>query len=74
MKLLVIIPAYNEEQTLLAIIKKVTELPFAKEIIIVDYGFTDSTTRILSNYKDKHGFKIVRHNSNQGKGMAILED
>ena len=71
LKLSVIIPAYNEEQTLLAIIKKVTEIPLDKEIIIVDDGSTDSTPRILSNHKDKHGFKIVRHNSNQGKGMAI---
>ena len=71
LKLSIIIPAYNEEQTLLTIIKKFTEIPLDKEIIIVDDGSTDSTPRILSNYKDKYGFKIVRHNSNQGKGMAI---
>lgn len=74
LKLSVIIPAYNEDQTLLTIIKKVTEIPLDSEIIIVDDGSTDSTPRILSNYKNKHSFKISRYKSNQGKGIAILGD
>jgi glycosyltransferase involved in cell wall biosynthesis len=74
LKLSLIIPSYNEEQALLTIIKKVTGIPFNKEIIIVDDVFIDSTPRIFSNHKDKRDIKIVRHNSNQGKEMAILED
>ncbi len=71
MKLSVIIPTYNEEQTLSLIIKKVIEVPLDKEIIIVDDGSTDSTPEILERYKNRKGFKILRHGSNQGKGMAI---
>lgn len=71
MKLSVIIPVYNEEQTLPVIIKKVIEVSLDKEIIIVDDGSTDSTPEILERYKDEKDLKIIRHKSNQGKGMAI---
>ena len=71
MKLSVIIPVYNEEQTLPVIIKKVIEVSLDKEIIIVDDGSTDSTPEILQRYKDEKDLKIIRHKSNQGKGMAI---
>ena len=47
LKLSVIIPAYNEEQTLPAIITKVTDILLDRELIIVDDGSTESTPRIL---------------------------
>lgn len=71
MKLSVIIPSFNEEQTLPIIIKKVHDVPFKKEILIVDDGSTDGTTKILENLKHRHGFKILKHESNMGKGMAV---
>lgn len=71
MKLSVIIPTYNEEKTLPAIIKKVNEVSLDKEIIIVDDGSTDSTLKILEEYRYRNDFKILRHDTNQGKGTAI---
>jgi len=71
MKLSVIIPAYNEEKTLPVILKQVIDVPFDKEIIIVDDGSTDGTPKILKQYHHIKGIKIIRHQSNKGKGMAV---
>jgi glycosyltransferase involved in cell wall biosynthesis len=74
MKLSIIIPVFNEKKTILEILKKIEKvnlanLNFEKEIIIVDDGSTDGTREILENLKEK--YKIVFHDKNQGKGMAI---
>ena len=49
MKLSIIIPVYNEEKTLLELLKRVekVELPVKKEIIIVDDGSKDNTRNVL---------------------------
>ena len=47
MKLSVIIPAYNEKNTILEVIRRVMDVPVEKEIIIVDDGSTDGTSEIL---------------------------
>jgi len=72
-KLSIIIPTYNEETTILEIIKRVLKsntLGLTKEIIIVDDKSTDNTKKILKNIK-KRNIKILFHKSNQGKGSAI---
>jgi glycosyltransferase involved in cell wall biosynthesis len=70
MKLSIIIPAYNEEKTILKILGRIdkVKLPWEKEVIIVDDASTDKTREILKNIKDK---KVVYHNKNMGKGHAI---
>ena len=73
MKVSIIIPAYNEEKTILEVIsrvKKVKLKDITKEIIIVDDFSTDNTKRILSNLKDS-SIKIFFHQKNHGKGAAI---
>ncbi|MCM8821183.1 MAG: glycosyltransferase family 2 protein [Candidatus Omnitrophica bacterium] len=75
MKLSVIIPAYNEKDTVLAIIDKVISLPIEKEIIVVDDGSTDGTREVLleiekSKVKNQN-FKIIFKGKNEGKGAAI---
>ena len=45
MKLSVVIPVYNEKETILALISRVNNVPLEKEIIIVDDCSTDGTTR-----------------------------
>lgn len=75
MLLSVLIPVYNEEATLKAIIKKVQEAPLpdgmSKEIVIVDDGSTDGTSEILASFKDVPGLLIARQ-ANQGKTGALL--
>ena len=75
MKLSVVIPAYNEESTIEAIIAKVqaASLPggLTREIVIVDDGSKDRTADILSRFADQADTVIV-HQSNQGKTAALL--
>ncbi len=70
MKLSIIIPVYNEVGTILQIIEKVKETPFDKEIIVVDDGSNDGTGNRLKEKGD--GIIVLFHESNQGKGAAIL--
>ncbi len=71
-KVSIIIPVYNEKNTLLPLLEKVEEAKFAgleKEIILVDDASTDGSSEILKELKDK--YKIIFHKENQGKGAAI---
>lgn len=66
----VIMPIYNEKATLPEILQSVLAVPVDKEIIVVDDGSTDGTGEFLKNISDK-GIKVVRYESNRGKGSAI---
>jgi len=71
MKLSIIIPVFNEQDTINEIIKRVKKvnLPkFTKEIIVVNDGSTDATKKKLTNIK---AIKIINLSHNQGKGSAI---
>jgi glycosyltransferase involved in cell wall biosynthesis len=75
MILSVIIPVYNEEQTVEALIESVrnVQLPLGveKEIIIVNDGSKDKTWKILNRFENTPGIKIF-HQDNQGKTGALL--
>ncbi len=72
MKLSIIIPVYNEEFTLLEILKKIWKININKEIIIVNDGSTDETKNILKSLNKKYYSKIIHHKKNLGKGAAII--
>jgi len=74
MVLSIIIPVYNEKNTIPEILKRIeqvslNEFSFKKEIIVIDDGSTDSTKDILKGLEDK--YKIIYHPKNKGKGAAI---
>lgn len=72
MKLSVIIPVFNEEKTILEILKRVEKVKIPKiekEIVIVDDFSTDGTRGILEKVKGRH--KVYYHKKNLGKGAAI---
>jgi len=71
MKLSVLMPIYNEENTLAQIIKKIIEVPIEKEIIMVDDCSTDNTKNILRKYENIKNIKIIYLSKNRGKGYAI---
>jgi len=75
MKLSVIIPVFNEENTISEILKKVhgVKIPnVSTEIIVVDDGSTDSTESEIRNSKfEIRNFKYIRHKTNKGKGAAV---
>ena len=55
MLLTVIMPLYNEEETVAEIIKKVLALPLDLEIIIIDNASTDDTGKIIQRLGKIHG-------------------
>lgn len=80
-KLSVIIPAFNEENTIRAIISRIELLPINKEIVAVDDGSRDRTGLLLDDLKmsfDQNktqssvvSFKVIHHQKNFGKGAAV---
>jgi glycosyltransferase involved in cell wall biosynthesis len=71
MKLSVVIPALNEERTIRGVLETVLETRYDKEIIVVDDGSTDSTPRILEEFKTSQGITVLRHPNRRGKGAAL---
>lgn len=73
MKLSIIIPAYNEQTTILQLLDKVkkVELPenIQKEIIIIDDYSVDGTKEILKKLECQ--YSVIYHDKNRGKGAAI---
>ena len=66
----IIIPCYNEEQTIKVIIGRIKNIKInlKKEIIVVDDGSTDNSLNLLKSIK---GITLISHDINQGKGAAI---
>ncbi|MGB5932096.1 MAG: glycosyltransferase family 2 protein [Anaerolineae bacterium] len=71
MKLSIIMPVYNERETISEILQRVREVDLPKEIIVVDDGSTDGTREILRREEGKEETVVVYHGKNQGKGAAI---
>jgi len=72
MKLSVIIPCYNEKDTILEILRRVEAVDLEKEIIIVDDHSTDGTRELLSNISSERA-KVIFRDGERGKGAAIRE-
>lgn len=70
-RLSVLIPCYNERETIEEIVRQVQATGRAEEIIIVDDGSTDGTRDVLLPLDGQNGVKIVLHERNQGKGAAV---
>jgi glycosyltransferase involved in cell wall biosynthesis len=72
MKLSVVIPVYNEKNTIKTIVNQVqgVNIELDKEIILVDDGSTDGTQEILKELKSEV-VKVFIHEKNQGKGNAL---
>jgi glycosyltransferase involved in cell wall biosynthesis len=72
MVLSVIIPVFNEATTIEEILKRVSAVPLAKELIIVDDCSQDGTREMLSRLAGQYdNVKVVYHEKNRGKGCAI---
>ncbi|MCF8079358.1 MAG: glycosyltransferase family 2 protein [Desulfobacterales bacterium] len=71
MKLSILIPVFNEENTLQALLDRVLDSPFQKEVLVVDDGSTDRTPKILEGFQGREGVLLFRHDRNRGKGAAL---
>ena len=69
----IIIPVFNEEKTIIEVLKKLNDikfLRFEKEIIVVDDGSNDSTPKLLLDNKKLYK-SLYTNKSNLGKGAAV---
>ncbi len=71
MNVTVIIPVYNEVNTIEEILRRVEAENIATEILIVDDGSTDGTRKKLDSMIEDAHLRIFLHEHNQGKGAAV---
>lgn len=70
MRLSIVVPVFNERNTVETILERIEQTEFEKEIIIIDDGSTDGTREILQEkYAERH--KVLYHQKNMGKGAAL---
>ncbi len=70
-KLSIIIPVYNEQNTLRTLLARVEAVDYEKEIVLVDDGSTDGTREIVQDYQGQDGYTVLMHSKNLGKGAAL---
>ena len=74
-KLSIIIPVFNEEKTILEILKKIKESLSGEnnyEVIVIDDGSRDNTLKLLENNKSLYN-KLIINEINKGKGFAVIK-
>lgn len=72
-RLSVVIPVYNERDTLLDLLERVRSVDIPKEIILVDDGSTDGTRELIRESVERRldGVRVFYHDANRGKGAAV---
>lgn len=77
-RLSIVIPAYNEEATILLLLEKIKEVcllnDIKKELVIVNDFSTDTTGLLIADFMSKNpemDIKYVEHQKNKGKGAAV---
>ena len=71
MKLSVVIPIYNERDSLAELLARVRAVDVDKEIICVDDCSTDGTREILAEEAQRGDLVVIEHPVNRGKGAAV---
>jgi glycosyltransferase involved in cell wall biosynthesis len=67
MKILIIIPAFNEGENLGKLLRKVSSVTSLKDVLVVDDGSLDETSIIAKRL----GSQVLTFRNNQGKGLAL---
>jgi glycosyltransferase involved in cell wall biosynthesis len=67
----VIVPVFNERDTIAEVIRRVQDQPFDKELIVVDDCSTDGTRELLEQTEWSDNVHVFYHSRNQGKGAGI---
>jgi glycosyltransferase involved in cell wall biosynthesis len=68
----IVVPVYNEAQTLREVVRKVLAVPCLLEVVIVDDGSTDGTSEVAQQLAEMHPqVRTIRHSTNRGKTAAL---
>lgn len=71
MNISVVMPVYNEANTIQEIIRRVLATGLVSELVIVDDGSKDGTRDLLAGMNGRDGIRVILHEKNQGKGAAV---
>lgn len=74
MRISVVVPVYNEEETVAQVLESLAKVPLDLEVVVVDDASTDRTWEILQELRAREEFasyRFVRHDHNQGKGAGL---
>src|SRR5258708_13597315 len=74
MRVSVIVPVFNEEETVAQVLESLSHVALDLEVVVVDDESTDRTWEILQELRQKEPFNtyhFVRHSNNQGKGVGL---
>lgn len=74
MRISVVVPVFNEEETVAQVLESLSQVPLDLEVIVVDDASTDRTWEILQALQQKAPFDsyhFIRHDHNQGKGAGL---
>ena len=67
----VVVPVYNERETVEQVLAAVKATGIPSEIVVVDDGSTDGTREILENYVGRAPYRVLFQEENRGKGAAL---
>ena len=74
MKITILIPVFNEVNTIELILKKIKENKNLElEVIVIDDNSSDGTYELLEKIINKYQIKLIRNSLNKGKGFSIRE-
>lgn len=71
MKLSIVIPVYNEKDTILKVLDRIREVDLPKEIIVVDDCSTDGSRQLLQSLPAANDLQVIFQPENKGKGGAL---
>jgi glycosyltransferase involved in cell wall biosynthesis len=69
----VVMPVYNERETIDEIVSRVMAIPMRVELVVVDDSSTDGTRAHLGELQKQFGFTLLLQPQNQGKGAALRQ-
>ncbi len=67
----VVVPVFNEVETIERVIERLESTGLPLEIILIDDGSSDGTRDVLTRLENQYGVRVCFHGQNQGKGAAI---